>query len=420
MISKTLISDLRSTSKVSEKIDILKRNDCEFLRYLLKATYEPFDVYHIRLSANDIPLPGKLTVIDTVDTFYKVIESCRRSNSNVQNKEIVIPFLRTIDKDAQDLLIGVLIKNWKAGISVKTVNKAFPELVSQFKVQLSNSYIKSSKKKNFKRKSRYCSFKLDGVRCVFIRDVNWKAYSRQGKEFLTVDHIKKDLERLYLENGMSFWDGELYIPNKPFEDIQGKVMSFTKGTSKDLEYHTFICGKKKDFFMGKTGSFKIVEHGYGKVVPVKQVLISDKEVESRLEDAFSLGYEGIMLRDPDKLYDFKRSDALLKLKESSTDKSQEQIEDCLVVDVEVDKFPVIEDGITTYRDLLVKLFVKQKDGKVCKVGTGFSLEFREYYTEHKEELIGKVVEIKFQGYGSKGLMRFPRLYRVREDLTWEE
>ena len=420
MISDTLITDLRRTSKASDKIKILRKNDCEFLRYLLKATYEPFDVYHIRLSQGDIPLPGELSVTDTVDIFYKVIESCRRSNSNVQNKELVIPFLRTLNKEAQDLLIGVLSKNWRAGISVKTINKAFPKLISQFKVQLSNSYTKSSKKRNFKRKPRYCSFKLDGVRCIFLRDITWRAYSRQGKEILTADHIKKDLERLYLENGMSFWDGELYIPNKPFEEIQGKVMSFTKGTSEDLEYHTFICGKKNEFFMGKEDSFRIVEHGYGRVVPVRQVLIDDEDVESKLEEAFNLGYEGIMLRDPDKIYDFKRSDALLKLKESSTDKSQEQVEDCLVVDIEVDKFPIIEDGITTYKDLLVKLFVKQKDGKVCKVGTGFSLEFREHYTDHKDELIGKVVEIKFQGYGSKGLMRFPRLYRVREDVTWED
>ena len=40
----------------------------------------------------------------------------------------------------------------------------------------------------------YIQPKLDGVRCVFTKD---GAYSRTGKEFKNVDHIKKALHSVF-------------------------------------------------------------------------------------------------------------------------------------------------------------------------------------------------------------------------------
>jgi len=435
MISPTLIFDLRSVSKPKDKQEILKNNDCEFLRYLLKAAYEPFEVYHIKLKSKEIPEPGKFTIEEPFvrESIVNVIEYCKCSNSNKQNRERVLPILEDLTEATQVLLLGTLHKNWKAGISTKLINKTFPGLITEFSVQLANSYLKVIKKKTYKPKKRWCSYKLDGVRCVFLRIIEgynyntgkWYAFSRQGKEFLTVDHIKSQLELLWEAHGSDFWDGELYIPEEPFESIQSKVTSFTTGTSYDLEYRAFICGDQAAFLNQIVHfPYKIVEDfhtnfkGITHIKAEKQWLIEEEEIQDELEKAFDLGYEGIMLRDPDKLYDFKRSDALLKLKESPSDQSQEQIADCLVVDYEIDSFAVIENEHTVYKNLLVKLFVEQKNGKICKVGSGFSLAFRYKYTKNPELLLNKVIEVKFQGYGSKGLMRFPRLYRIREDLDW--
>ena len=44
----------------------------------------------------------------------------------------------------------------------------------------------------------YIQPKLDGVRCVFTRD---GAYSRTGKEFKNVDHIKKALKKQQYDIG---------------------------------------------------------------------------------------------------------------------------------------------------------------------------------------------------------------------------
>jgi DNA ligase-1 len=209
-----------------------------------------------------------------------------------------------------------------------------------------------------------------------------------------------------------------------FEDIQGLVMSHTTGTSYELEFRAFIHGYKENFFAKSCEGMAIVlpedTEGVEKVVTQEQWLVNDEEVSTVLEEAFEQGYEGIMLRDPEHLYDFKRSDALLKLKESDSDQSEEEITDCLVVGYTTESIPVIEDGKMIFKELINRLIVLQKDETECKVGSGFDLDFRYTVTENPDLIMNKVVEIKFQGYGNKGRMRFPRLFRVREDLTWGE
>ena len=447
MISHTLITDLRSTSKPKEKQQILKDNDCEFLRYLLRSSYEPFEVFHVKIKPSEIPDPGKHYVGDktgVTNLLEHIIEYCRNSNSNKNNRLKVVSSLGKLTKDTQDLLLGVLNKNWKCGFSIGSIEKVFPGLVTRFEVQLANTYSKVIKKKSYKPKDRLASVKLDGIRGVALRlEDGWKFLSRQGKEFLTVDHIKPQLELLYKSTNKTFWDGELFISGAEFETIQGEVMRFTAGTSEVIEFRVFMCGDKDDFLNCKhnADSFEVVtkkhlnENLVPKVVEAKQWLITEEQIPVELERAFELGYEGIMLRDPEKLYEMKRSDALLKLKENNTKESQEQVSDCLVVGVEEGLFPVYVDEFENiilddiekyknkrleYRDLLVRLKVEQGDGTICSVGSGFKLKFRNEVSNNLDCILNKVIEVKHQGYGSKGKMRFPRLYRIREDLVWNK
>ena len=432
MISSTLISDLRATTKPGEKHEVLKKSACPFLEYLLKATYDPFKLYHVKLSAKDIPPPGK----EDINSQYirtllsDTLKSCTESNSSKINKELVRNALSYMDKDTQDLFFGVINKNWKAGISSKSVEELFPGAVPSFDLQLSNSYLKVIKKKTYKPKTRFGSYKLDGVRCVSIRlgKDDWVSYSRQGHPFLTVDHLKPQLEARWKATGITWWDGELHVDGLSFEEIQGMVMRFTQGTSEALEYKVFMCGFKEAFLNKEYSAhnFKTVEDEHvdpvsaPKIIRHPQWLIKEEDIMTTLEEAFELGHEGIMLRDPELLYDFKRSDALLKLKESDSASSQEETSDVLVTDIVTDMMPVVEDGAMVFKKLLTKLIVLQKNGVVCTVGSGFSLDFREYYTANPEEIKEKVIEAKHQGYGRKGRMRFPRLFRVREDLSWED
>ncbi len=421
---KTLFNDLRNTSKPSEKQKVLISYDSPELRELLRLTYDNFVLFNVNIKPKDIPVPADKDLGDLFEQVEATLRFCEHSNSAKQNREMVIALLKQLNFGSQELLVGVINKNWAVGVSSKAVLKWLPGLINQFNVQLSNTY--DPTKSGHQLLKWLLSYKLDGLRCIALRKENeWFHYSRKGKEFLTVNHLKPQLEALYKKYGWTFFDGELYKHGLTFEEIQGPIMAFTKGQVPDMEYHVFVAGDAKKFLAGEDPNHvEVIEYITEPEAPhIKSTslgLIELKEIIEKVEEAFEQGYEGIMLRDPDNLYDYKRSNALLKLKRSLIEEVSEQsevISDCIVTRIEYkDDFPITEDGKIHTERLLNKVWVMQENGIEGKVGSGYSLDFRRKYTEKPWELIGMPVEIKHQGWGANGRMRFARLYRVREDL----
>lgn len=426
---ENLLSELKGTSKPTEKQAVLRSYDSEQLRYILKATYDPFLLSNVKIKPKDVPAPSNHDLGEIFEEVEAVLRFCQSSKSAKRNREMVILLLEKLNEGSQELFVGILNKNWKVGISRKGVLKLYPGLFKQFIVQLANTFDPDKEKHQLDR--WIISYKLDGLRCVAIRQSSddnydkgkWTLYSRQGKEFLTVNHLKSQLEKLYSKSGWTFFDGELYKHGLTFEEVQGPVMAFTKGQVPDMEYHIFVAGSADKFLTGEDPNHVEPIAGPSQSTHlhfVNQGFISADLIEERLEESFEKGYEGIMLRDPDNLYDYKRSNALLKLKRrlnEDEDAHGEVISDCMVISVEYnDSFPVIADGKLHTERLLTRIWVQQEDGIECKVGSGFSLEFRRQYTENTWDLIGRKVEVKHQMWGAEGRMRFPRLFRVRDDL----
>ena len=77
----------------------------------------------------------------------------------------------------------------------------------------------------------YIQPKLDGVRCVFTEN---GAYSRTGKEFKNVDHLKQALKPFFAKNPTAILDGELY--NHELKDDFEKIISLVRKT-KPTEEH---------------------------------------------------------------------------------------------------------------------------------------------------------------------------------------
>ncbi len=86
--------------------------------------------------------------------------------------------------------------------------------------------------------------KLDGVRCIFTKD---GAYSRTGKEFHNLQHIKIDLEKFFDQQPNAVLDGELY--NHDLRDDFEQIISLVrkqKPTDEDrlnahrlIQYHVY-------------------------------------------------------------------------------------------------------------------------------------------------------------------------------------
>ena len=122
-------------------------------------------------------------------------------------------------------------------------------------------------------------------------------------------------------------------------------------------------------------------------------------------DAVAGGYEGIMIKDPEAVYECKRSVAWLKLKPF--------IEVSLeVVDV--------EEGTGRNEGRLGALVCSgQDDGRTITVncGSGFSDNDRGVFWTNRDQLVGQVVEVRAdavtQNQDGTYSLRFPRFLRFR-------
>ena len=121
--------------------------------------------------------------------------------------------------------------------------------------------------------------------------------------------------------------------------------------------------------------------------------------------AIAGGYEGIMLKDPDAGYKCKRSVAWLKLKPF--------IEVSLTV-------TAVEEGTGKNVGRLGALVCEgEDDGRriLVNVGSGFSDDDRVAYWTSREEVVGKIVEVRAdaitQNQDGTYSLRFPRFLHFR-------
>jgi len=170
----------------------------------------------------------------------------------------------------------------------------------------------------------YIQPKLDGVRCVFTKD---GAYSRTGKEFKNVDHIKKALKNFFNSNPTFILDGELY--NHGLKDDFEKIISLVRKTKPTeehrnqaaqlIEYHIYdvinMTIANYSTRLGYINSIRDLHWNHIlRRVETKVVLDYDEAVKQH-EKYLKLGYEGSIYRSMDGKYKNTRSWDLMKFKD---------------------------------------------------------------------------------------------------------
>jgi DNA ligase-1 len=179
----------------------------------------------------------------------------------------------------------------------------------------------------------YIQPKLDGVRCLFTKD---GAYSRTGKEFKNVDHIKKDLEVVFNRYPNLILDGELY--NHGLKDDFEKIISLVRKTkpTKDhrdeaaqlVQYHIYDVASfphaTYDWRMGFIT--RLTDSSVVRTSP--HLVIINTKVALDLDEAMSLhnynlrsGYEGSIYRSIYGVYKNTRSWDLMKFKDFHDDEA---------------------------------------------------------------------------------------------------
>ena len=412
-----LFKEIQNTSSLNDKKAIITANkDNELFKKCLVFLLDGNVVTGISTAKikKEIWLDSYLL---RLDTFEEVMDYLVENNTGTDLNVLTVQMFIRANAEYRDFYEEMVTKKFRLGADAKLVNKCIPNLIPVFDVQLGTSIEKT--KFNGDEKI-FISRKLNGTRCAFIGN---KCMTRQGKEYKGLDHIIADLQKLVGTD--TFVDGELVYKNKEglsdsaaFQLGTGLAMSKSDDKS-DLKLVIFDIFPLSEFWSGKSKETYSQRHKRLKDLQVEIVM---EELEENLEvvEMFYDGYdhseiwkwldyaeehdyEGCIV-NLDACYECKRTKNLLKVKKFKE------------IDLRCTGVNIATSG--KYKGLLGSITCKYGDSTV-DVGSGFDDSTRKYYTDNQDEIVGRIISIKFKEEtvnknGGKSL-QFPILIAVRED-----
>lgn len=404
------IQECNKTTSTIEKSTTLSNNGSELLKSIINYALDPFKVYGVKKYEFDRPLQAVENFSDgvMVHMFDVLNKLMKREVTGDAARELIKSFSGKLSEQEQDIFARILDKDLKCGVAEGIVNKVFRKLVPEFEVQLANP-------PKHKDKIIYPCIvqpKMDGVRTIALVEPKENSvvyYSRNGKEFKNFKCFDNELLMLSNKEPKMF-DGEVIGPRgDDFRGIMQQCRRKYDVEPKGLNFHVFDWMPMHHFtrqsatLLQKDRSDALVELGCSykteRVVIVSSMICNNyEEVINVFNEAIDNGYEGIIAKDINGEYDFKRSNAWIKIKPTET-------EDLKIVD--------IQEGRGKYKGLLGAIIVDRQGVKI-NVGSGFKDDDR-YELGKAQSLIGKVAEVNFDSVTNDGSLRFPRLVQIRED-----
>ena len=410
-----IFEELMGTTKKSEKAAILIRNQGNRLfTSTLKWLLDPFVLTGISSKKLSKNVSYDTTPIQTWGDMMMYFENHHTGSDD--DIRIVQGFIESQPEEQREYYRALVTKSLKLGVDAKSVNDVIPNLIPTFLVQLGTPREKCKIKTG---EWFSLSQKLNGNRCVFV---NGKMMSRQGKEFTGLDHILSDIKKV-VDNGIVL-DGELVGKN---EEGLSDSANFQKSTgianSKDadktsLKYVIFDTLRLEEFQNGKSEyTYKIrrqlllelketiAKHNLKNIEVVQMFYegTDQTEIDKWLDYCEEHDYEGCMI-NLDSPYECKRVKSLQKAK--------------MFKDIDLCCISVNEAITGKYKGTLGSITCKYKNGTV-DVGSGFSDEQRGYYFNNPNEIVGKIITVKYKetttNKEGEESLQFPVFVTVRFD-----
>ena len=258
----------------------------------------------------------------------------------------------------------------------------------------------------------YGSIKIDGHRATLSKR---GLYTRNGKKYMSCNHIEELLKSLFIKHPEWIIDGELYTHNYPFEKITSLIRK-TKPTVENLEeskkiiqYYIFD-GVVDDISLGFKDRFEIIKNEIVKIIGKNDSIVcvsntelnNHKEINDMHDKFVQQGYEGLMIRVINSKYENKRSKSLLKFKK--------------FFDEEFEIIDIIE-GSGNRSGMAGSLRVKSKQGIIFNSGIRGGEEYYKQLLNNKQKLIGKLATIRYQEKTEEDIPRFPVAVQIdRSDI----
>ena len=398
-LTQQFVDESNATNSNSDKLAVIESyaNQPDVLK-VLQYTYDTFKQYGVT-SANCKKRADLILPFTPYSNIFDLLDAlANRDLTGHDAIETVNGFVEE-NKAYADLIWNIIDRNLKTRSTVSMINKAIPGLIPTFDVALAKAYDEKTQKKVNWEDGWFVSRKLDGVRCVTIIDMfgEVKFFSRQGKEFLTLDNLKKDIKALGLTN--TVLDGEVCIvdenDNEDFAGIIKEIKRKDHTIEKPfywmfdmLDLEDFNDKTSQDTFSMRISKLLNLTHEKPNelIGVLYQERCTDHIFSEMMAKSKANGWEGLMLRKNTQ-YKGKRSDDILKVKQMFDD-------EYVVVDLENDYHRVIVGGQEVEEMMLKNVIIEHKGNRV-QVGSGFSHEQRRHYFENPDEILGKQITVQY-------------------------
>lgn len=317
----------------------------------------------------------------------------------------------------------ILIKDLRCGVSEKTINNVAKKMKLDFRVPVFECMLSQDGTKYPGKITGDCvvEMKYDGVRVITIVDVTSQSvtmFSRNGKVLENFPHIIESFRNKIMPQltVSTVFDGE--IMSKNFQTLMKQVHRKQNVDTSDawlmlfdmITLDEFRAGVSDHDVVKRKQALDFVDTRSTQIMQTEYHLVHIENESERFAEinagALAAGFEGLMVKPVEGVYECKRSHNWLKIKPF--------IEVTLQV-------VAVEEGTGRNVDKLGALVVEGlDDGKFysVNVGSGFSDAQRSEFWDHRERLIGELVEVRADAatqaqHSDHWSLRFPRFKTFR-------
>ena len=279
--------------------------------------------------------------------------------------------------------------------------KVFPMLANKYEPA------SSSKKRKGIVFPCFVQPKLDGLRCVVYLNGGRPTYqSRTGGYFQVLQHLDHEIMYILSQNPNAILDGELYTSEIPFEELAGIIKKKTlsekdKQKIECVQYHVYDLVMENTPFRERLTILQHMVSADFQNLKLVQTYLTDtpQHFKEKFGEYVSHGYEGIMLRNTEGLYQENyRSNDLMKYKEFFEA-----------------EYKIIDYREATGRDSGTVIWeCETPEGRQFSVRPRGTQEARREWFLNGKSMVGKQLTVIYQELSEMGVPRFPVGKAIRD------
>lgn len=436
---------LASARTIGARVDILQKHESDLLKKVMDYAYNPYVKFGIKLARNQefslLSVAQRTGGLDldepdiwaTLDLFKGSTASAMTKMANLES------LFKRLHYTTAQIVIGILNKSVVKNVSASTVNKAWPNTIPVFSVQLAQKYTD----RKIKSYPQYAEIKYDGVRATSIiypsgdvevltrtgRPIPAAAYFHQelrqvGKSYAAV--VDAPVGRKY-EGCVT--DGEL--TGDTFNDAVSIFRSDATATTGNYQLFDILpmaaltdkAYVSDDFKVRRETLKAVLDHANAEAArtfaPMDKVLRSQSYLVNSKEETWTMYYEarknnleGLIIKAPEGKWQRKRSNDWLKIK------AQETL-DLRVIGAfegEGEKEGTLGGLIVDYNGVDVRVGSGYTDAVSDQLWAMFLRDLaRRDAGDDDYELLGFLAEVQYQEVTPAGSLRHPVFIRMRRD-----